>query len=169
MEVLSGPASCSQFTVLAVECEGWDFPRAWEGQEIPLTHHELKLLSPNLPNHQMTRAAASSDPSALERTCTCVLWNPGQPPGMEGEVIEADAGRDTVPTGVGLRTKRSFTPAPGGGRSPSKGSLFPGSVVMLCLVSATSFGSLKTQQAQHQPLPTEEGAARASSCTSVCT
>lgn len=151
--------------------EGWDFPRAWEGREVTLSHHEAKLLSPNLPSHQMTRAAASSDPSALERTRACVLRNTGQPPGMAGEVIEADTGGDYCP--CGHRTQRSLTPAPGGARSPSIGRLFPGSVVMLFLVSPTSFGSLKTQRAQHQPPSLEWGQlwqllAETRLCTHVC-
>ena len=59
--------SVSSAAVLAVECEGWDFPRVWDGRLITVSPHELRLLSLSLPKHQLARAAAPSKQTALER------------------------------------------------------------------------------------------------------
>ena len=42
--------SLSSAAVLAVECEGWDFPRVWDRRLITVSPRELKLLSLSLPN-----------------------------------------------------------------------------------------------------------------------
>lgn len=66
-----------------VECKVWDFPRAWQGRGVTHIRHELKLLSLNIPDYQMTGAVVPSEPAALERTRTCVRWKTGQLPGLE--------------------------------------------------------------------------------------
>lgn len=96
-------------------------PMGWEGRGVTLSRHELKLLSLNLPNCQMTRAAAPLDLAALKRMCTCGLWNAGHllqwQQVTEGSATpQAQVGKDAISTGAGLRIRGPVTPAPGGGR-----------------------------------------------------
>ena len=108
--------SFSSAAVRAVECEGWDFPRVWDGRLITVSPRELKLLSLSLPKHQLARAAAPSKQTALERTRAGVPLASHQE-GGEGRATEGSAARGAASTGTGLGLRGSCTPTPeGGGR-----------------------------------------------------
>ena len=121
--------SFSSAAVLAVECEGWDFPRVWDGRLVRVSPRELKLLSRSLPKHQLTRAGASSKQTAPERTRAGVPW----PAARRG----GPSDRSLCSQRCGLHRRRArvqgpWTPTPRGGRRLSRGRLCPGRV-MACL------------------------------------
>lgn len=76
--------SFSSAAVLAVECEGWDLPRVWDGRPVIVSPRELKLLSLSLPKHQLSRAGTSSKQTALERTRAGVPWPAARRGGPSG-------------------------------------------------------------------------------------
>lgn len=66
-------------------------------------------------------------------------------------MAEADAGRDAVPTGAALRS-RGLSLCPQRRQKAQQGESVPQEGSHSFPASATSCGSLKTQQTQHPPL-----------------
>ena len=155
--------SFSSAAVRAVECEGWDFPRVWDGRLITVSPRELKLLSLSLPKHQLARAAAPSKQTALERTRAGVPLASRQE-GGEGRATEGSAARGAASTGTGLGLRGPCTPTPEGGGRLSRGSLCPGRV-MICY---GCFYSLLWKPLDPALSPFRLTESRCSSCSFLC-
>lgn len=154
--------SFSSAAVRAVECEGWDFPRVWDGRLITVSPRELKLLSLSLPKHQLARAAAPQSRLLWRGHAPVSPWPATR---KEGRAERQRALQPEVqPPQAQDSGSGGLVPRPQKEAGDSRGSLCPGRV----MISYGCFHSLLWKPLDPALSPFRLTESRCGSCRFLC-